>query len=89
MPKPPEVKPKNFQTYIPTRNPKWKPHTNIGQAKNAIIQKISYSGSGGFYNGSSTVTEAMEVWVKVSSGEWELLWTIPKNTGYNDLPWKK
>lgn len=43
-PAPPTFRPPTHATYIPDRNPKWKYHSNIGQAKNACsyMRRESY-----------------------------------------------
>lgn len=84
----PELKP--VMTNIPLRNPQWKQHRNIGQAKSAITNSVSGSnGPGsGYYSHKNDEDNPLQVYELVD-GDWKLLWEIQRRTPKSELPWNK
>ena len=71
----PETMP--YLTIIPDRAPRQKPHASLGQAKKAVLYRLSH--------------EVLSIPVKVyrwTDDGWELLWDIKEGTHREDMPWK-
>lgn len=74
-PDPPAV-PK-YMTYLPSRSPQFKTHSNIGHVKNAI------RGGRGHWRG-----DIMLYAYELKDGKYEVMWEIPGNAKLEDLPWE-
>lgn len=72
-PKPKEVPP--YMTFIPSRSPSFKTHTNIGHVKNAIRSSLESWSNRSIYA------------YKLKDGKYEMMWEIPQNSKLEDLPW--
>lgn len=65
-----------YLTLIPNRNPRQKQHTDLGQAKKAILYRLD--------QGATIVDARIYRW---SNHGWELLYTIPAGTTRGAMPW--
>lgn len=97
---PPQPKLPEYMTYREDRSPKYKGHTNIGHAKNAVnnvISRYTYhrDNTGKIMRDPVTnrvlylpshVNSPISVF-KLDDGEWKLLWDFPKGFPEKDLPW--
>lgn len=66
-----------FASRVPGRSPEWKQHTELGQARSAIVL------SGPRYD----VSGAGEIWELLGDGSWSLRDDIAAGTLRSDLPW--
>lgn len=74
-----EQTPFPYLTMVPGRTPRRKPHETLGQAKKAVLYRLSKA------------DDRLEVPCHVykwQNNTWELLWMIPADTAREDLPWK-
>lgn len=77
-----------YLSYVPGRRvfrkfPGFKQHTNIGHAKNAILNATS-----GY--GHAKTRHTMAIWeFDFSTHRWTMLYHIPEGTMVSDLPWRK
>ena len=65
-----------YLTEIPDRAPLQKVHTDLGQAKKAILYRLS----------SERLTQPCKIYRWGKSG-WELLWDIKEGTKREEMPW--
>lgn len=77
MTQPPEAPKYTHATYIEERSPKWKYHTDLGKAKNAVTY----------------MARDAKLYEIDSAGQLILLWNIPKElhdyrNGHPRMPWK-
>jgi hypothetical protein len=65
-----------YLTWVPGRNPYQKTHDSLGQAKKAILFRLTVNG----------LAENCRVY-KWQDNKWKLLWDIPEGTQREDMPW--
>jgi len=75
-PEPPPIPP--YMTYLPSRSPSFKTHTNIGHVKNAIR-----SGRTPYGSREKHTLYAYEL----KDGKYEVMWEVDGNVKLEDLPW--
>jgi hypothetical protein len=70
----PQISP--YLTIIPDRAPRQKSHASLGQAKKAVLNRLSIEG----------LSTDIRVYKWADSG-WQLLWEIKKGTLREEMPW--
>jgi hypothetical protein len=70
-----------YLTIIPDRVPRQKAHTNLGQAKKAVLFRLRDDGDEG-------LSTPIKVYKWTDSG-WELMWDIAEGTPREAMPWVK
>lgn len=70
--------PHPYLTVIPDRSPLQKVHTDLAQARKAILYRVG--------GNADTLKVACKVYKWTARG-WETLWDIPEGTDRKDMPW--
>jgi len=70
----PEIHP--YLTLIPDRAPRQKSHMSLGQAKKAVLYRLSHD----------VLTVPARVYRWTHDG-WELMWDIKEGTHREEMPW--